>query len=53
MHGWGGFVKEPIKKHHFIHEYVGEVHMYLMLSLCFLRAAVAVILKRWMLIRIG
>ena len=27
VHGWGGFVKEPIKKHHFIHEYVGEVHI--------------------------
>ena len=25
VHGWGGFVKEPIKKHQFIHEYVGEV----------------------------
>ena len=34
VHGWGAFVKEPVKKHQFIHEYVGEVSVLSAAPLC-------------------
>jgi hypothetical protein len=39
VHGWGGFVKEPIKKHQFIHEYVGEVIQNIHCPFCVCRSS--------------